>query len=322
MQNNRFVVLTGHLGNYPLSDLVGILRHQRKSGRLLIEYSKGPATFFFKNGELIDARMNDLTGLQAICVALAQPEASFNFNPLIQSPRRSIDPSLQRAVSELFGCWDESALQIETTPAAPALEGSTSTSAGSASRTLPGRRTELLALPPGPTIMVQRRSILLIAAAVVIVIGLSTVIAVTGAFKVDQAAATSYPQSQIQLQPAPIAAPAEIAKSAVAAAVRPNRSATERREGKRSKQEDKRNSEPVAESEAPSASKEAGASSPQAIKVVMQIENGRVLKASIANHKPGMDSYEALALRIARQRRYPATVSGGETVTISVSRPE
>ena len=57
MQNNRFVVLTGHLSNYPLSDLVGILRHQRKSGRLLIEYPKGPATFFFQNGELIDARM-------------------------------------------------------------------------------------------------------------------------------------------------------------------------------------------------------------------------------------------------------------------------
>ena len=61
--------------------------------------------------------MNELTGLQAICVALAQPEASFNFNPLIQSPRRSIEPSLQRAVSELFGCWDESALQIESAPA-------------------------------------------------------------------------------------------------------------------------------------------------------------------------------------------------------------
>ena len=53
MQNNRFVVLTGHLSNYPLSDLVGILRHQRKSGRLLIEYAKGPATFFFQDGELI-----------------------------------------------------------------------------------------------------------------------------------------------------------------------------------------------------------------------------------------------------------------------------
>ena len=118
MQNNRFVVLTGHLSNYPLSDLVGILRHQRKSGRLLIEYAKGPASFFFQDGELIDARMNELTGLQAICVALAQPEAAFNFNPMIPATRRSIDPSLRRAVSELFGCWDESALQIETTAVA------------------------------------------------------------------------------------------------------------------------------------------------------------------------------------------------------------
>jgi hypothetical protein len=53
----------------------------------------------------------------------------------------------------------------------------------------------------------------------------------------------------------------------------------------------------------------------------MQIENGRVLKASIANPKPGMESYEAMALRIARQRRYAATTNGGETVTITV-RPQ
>src|SRR5215204_5787118 len=115
MQNNRFVVLTGHLRDYPLSDLVGILRHQRKSGRLIIEYPKGPGIFFFNEGELVDAQLSDLTGLKAIYVALAQPEASFNFNPLIQSSRRTIAPSFQRVVSELFGCWDESALQIEGT---------------------------------------------------------------------------------------------------------------------------------------------------------------------------------------------------------------
>src|SRR5215212_999281 len=140
MQPGRFVVLTGHLSNYPLSDVVGILRHQRKSGRLLIEYPKGPATFFFQDGELMDARMNDLVGLQAICVALAQPESSFNFNPLIQSPRRSIESSLQRAVAELFGCWDESFAQIETT-AQP--------------------QPEVLALPPAPPVIVRKRSLLL-----------------------------------------------------------------------------------------------------------------------------------------------------------------
>ena len=289
MQNNRFVVLTGHLSNYPLSDLVGILRHQRKSGRLLIEYPKGPATFFFHEGELIDARMNELVGLQAICVALAQPEASFNFNPLIQSPRRSIEPSLQRAVSELFGCWDESALQIESAPV---------------------QRAEPLALPPAPPSLVRQRSVLFAGAAVVIVIGLSTVIAVTGGFKSNEASATALPSAQTQ--PAPVAAPAEPVVVA-AATVKPNRPATERREEKRPA------NKVVMETEAPKATEEPEPKA-QSIRVVMQIENGRVLKASIANPKPGMDGYEAMALRIARQRRYPATTNGGETVTITVNR--
>ncbi len=301
MQNNRFVVLTGHLSNYPLSDLVGILRHQRKSGRLVIEYPKGPATFFFQNGDLIDARMNDLKGLQAICVALAQPEASFNFNPLIQSPRRSIEPSFQRAVSELFGCWDESALQIES--------AASSEDAPATSTPLPGRRSELLALPPAPASLVQQRSVLFMGAAVVIAIGLSTVIAVTGGFK-----NTPAPVQQAATQVAPVDAQPEVSNRQVpvaAVVVKPNRVSTERKEEKRTKQEEKTPEVETAKVED---------QSPQPIKVVMQIENGRVLKASIANHKPGMDSYEALALRIARQRRYPSTVTGGETVTINVSR--
>ena len=291
MQNERFVVLTGHLSNYPLSDLVGILRHQRKSGRLLIEYAKGPATFFFQNGELIDARLNELTGLQAICVALAQPEASFNFNPLIQSSRRSIESSLQRAVAELFGCWDEGFAQIEA-PAQP--------------------QPEVLALPPAPPVIVRKRSLFLIAAAVMIAVVLSIVVAVIGGVNNNAAAETAVQPGPTHV--APVAVEAEVSKPPVAPVIKPNRSATERREEKRTKPEVKSNTETVAEAQ-PVKEPEPTA---QSIKVVMQIENGRVLKASIANPKPGMDSYEALALRIARQRRFPATMNGGETVTITV----
>ena len=275
--NDRFVVLTGHLNNYPLSDLIGILRHQRKSGRLLIEYAKGPATFFFQNGELVDARMNELSGLQAIVVAMAQPDAAFNFNPLIQTSRRSIEPSLQRVVSELLGCWDESALQIDATPVVVAVPP----------------RAEPLALPPAPRSLIERRSAFLIAA-VLIGVGLSTVIAVTG-FKsegptpvVAAAPATAVPASQ----PAP-PQPEPAAKPTRAPAV------------SKKKTTDNPDVKP----------------DPQSIKVVMQIENGRVVKASVANQKPGMESYEALALRIARQRRFATTVNGGETVTITV-RPQ
>jgi hypothetical protein len=289
MQNNRFVVLTGHLSNYPLSDLVGILRHQRKTGRLLIEYAKGPATFFFQEGELIDARLNDLTGLQAICVALAQPEAAFNFNPLIPPSRRSIDVSLQRAVSELFGCWDESALQIETTAATTSLQ----------------TKPEPLALPPAPRSTLQQRSVLFVAAAVLIGVGLSTVIAVTGAFTGNPPAAAA--QASPLNPPNPLPVVTQVENRPVSAPAKPSRRSPEPRPVKTS-ETDKQPSETDQKL--------------QSIKVVMQIENGRVLKASIANHKPGMDSYEALALRIARQRRYPTTVTGGETVTISVSKPE
>ena len=287
----RFVVLTGHLSNYPLSDLVGILRHQRKSGRLLIEYPKGPATFFFQNGELIDARMNELTGLQAICVALGQPDASFNFNPLIQSTRRSIESSYQRAVAELFGCWDETFAQIETTAAPPA---------------------EVLALPPAPPLIVRKRPRFLIGAAIALVVGLSAVIAVIGGFKNNAAAETAPPPTQTHVTQV-ATAPEEPPKAQVATVNKPNRTVAQRKE-ERATPEVKTaavtETQPVKGPEQTS----------QSIRVVMQIENGRVLKASIANPKPGMDSYEALALRIARQRRFPATQTGGETVTINVSR--
>lgn len=283
MQNNRFIVLTGHLSNYPLSDLVGILRHQKKTGRLLIEYPKGPATFFFQDGELIDARLNDLTGLQAICVTLAEPDAAFNFNPLIPAPRRSIEPSLHRAVAELFGCWDESALQIETTAApAPVLSA----------------QPEPLALPPAPPSALRQRALFFMAAAVLVGVGLSTVIAVTGGFSAASppVVAAEAPKPVIQQNPPPPSVSSVLPSTKPKTRPKTTTENTDKTENTVQKE--------------------------QPISVVMQIENGRVLKASIANPKPGRESYEALALRIARQRRYPSTVSGGQTVTIAVSPKE
>ncbi|HEY3582317.1 MAG TPA: DUF4388 domain-containing protein [Pyrinomonadaceae bacterium] len=281
MQPNRFVVLTGHLNQYPLSDLVGILRHQKKTGRLLIEYPKGPAMFFFQEGELIDARLNELSGLQAICVALAQPDAAFNFNPLIPATRRSIEPSLQRAVSELFGCWDETALQIETTAATQlAFE----------------RRAEPLALSPAPPLSrLRQRPLLFMAAAVLVGIGLSTFIVVTAGFSASPPPVAQAPAPTPQPNP-----------SLSVSSVSPGRPLVNSPRPKPRKPSNTDNTDHTDQKQ-------------QSIKVVMQIENGRVVNASIANRKPGMDNYEALALRIARQRRFAPTTNGGQTVTISVS---
>ena len=231
---------------------------------------------------VIDARLNDLTGLQAICVALAEPDAAFNFNPLIPATRRSIEPSLHRAVSELFGCWDERELQIETT-AAPAPVLST--------------QPEPLALPPAPRSALRQRPMFFMAAAVLIGVGLSTVIAVTGGFSTNApaVAAAEAPKTVASQNPAP-SVPSVLPSHPTKPKPRP-KTTTDNTEQKQVDTDQKE----------------------QPISVVMQIENGRVVKASIANSKPGRESYEALALRIARQRRYAPTVSGGQTVTIAVS---
>ena len=410
MQNSRFVVLTGHLRDYPLSDLVGILRHQRKTGRLTVEYPKGPGTFFFSDGELVDAQLSNLTGLKAVCVAVAQPEASFNFNPLIQSSRRTIAPSFQRLVSELFGCWDESVLQIEGTAVAgsserslppaqipsdtpqfvsserslpPALIPSDTPQLISSERSLPPVQipsdtpqlissersiepdqilsdtpylissersvepdqtpwdTPRFISPGNPQPLdvlpafhlgIQRRSILFFAAAAIVLIGLSTAIALSvrlnlaRSFSEMTGASEEAPkQDQSQIQK-PAISPRQTSK----AARKSEQSRRQVNEASTLKPELKNqpdsSSEPLAQTASGSSSEPAGApansaASTQSIKIIMQVENGRVLKAAIANHKPGMDSYEGLALRIAKQRRYPVTVTGQESVQITVARP-
>jgi len=367
MQNSRFVVLTGHLRDYPLSDLVGILRHQRKTGRLTIEYPKGPGTFFFHDGELVDAQVSNLTGLKAICVALDQPEASFNFNPLIQSSRRSIAPSFQRVVSELFGCWEESAVQIEGTAIAGTAMAATaiantaiaetpisgmpilSSSERSLAPAETAARPQLISSgnPEPPKLLpafqmeypqprqlpalkggIQPRSILFLAAAAVIMVGLSTAVGLAVRLNLDRAFSEETTSAATE-EAVPKTVQAQISK--------PSRTTRTSQQSRRRlpevstakpepKNEVASSSEPSSVPASGSSSEQADASgnsvgSTQSVKVIMQIENGRVLKAAIANHKSGMDSYEGLALRIAKQRRYPAKVTGQESVQITVARP-
>src|SRR5215813_3384814 len=334
MQNNRFVVLTGHLRNYPLSDLVGILRHQRKTGRLTIEYPKSPATFFFEAGELVDAQLNDLTGLQAVCVALTQPEAAFNFNPLIQPTRRSIAPSFQRVVSELFGCWDESALEIESTAIVDDVEHSLP-AADIPTRTpeliSPGK-TPPLQLLPAPQTGIQRRSLLFVAAAGCVMLGLSTVIALSGRLNparplAERSTTDNTPGATKSAQsetPKYTAGTRETARTGRTAEQlrRQDKVATGKHDAKNQADVSQLSETTVAVSSEQDKKPTNAVAGAQSVNVIMQIENGRVLKASIEGHKPGMDSYEALALRIAKQRRYPAKVTGQESIKISVARPD
>jgi hypothetical protein len=101
IERTQFVVLTGHLDDQPLPDLLRTLRVQRKSGRLQVEYPEAPGAFFFEEGQLVDAQLGSLRGLEAVHAALALEGASFNFNPLVRPPDRSINRQEQKFISDL-----------------------------------------------------------------------------------------------------------------------------------------------------------------------------------------------------------------------------
>ena len=55
------------------------------------------------------------------------------------------------------------------------------------------------------------------------------------------------------------------------------------------------------------------------ISVQLTIEDGRVAGAQIGNRQPGAEAFEATALHIARQRRYPPGTARTETVVVRVA---
>lgn len=373
MASSRFTVLTGHLSQYSLADLIGILRHQRKTGRLLIEYTGSPAIFFFKDGNLVDAQYNTLIGVQAIFVAFVQPPAAFNFNPLIQPTRDSIDFEQQRVILELLGCWtDDTAPLKSITPreviSTPNIQASKLKTVDAQlllprapaprSNALPEAET-LLALPAGPkkrslSLGSIRRSWILAFATFVLllVFGVPTLIAIN-----NSARKTSATPATLQLQgtttddpsPAVNASDSELAP-AVAGEDKNNSALEEKREhdpGEKHTTEAEQLSaktrptlaqnESAATSAPPKSSAQPNATSPdppqvakisqpsqsgQTVKVVMRIENGRVIEATVDDRRPGAEAYEALALRIARQRRYPAGVNKQETFVMKVDGPK
>jgi Domain of unknown function (DUF4388) len=280
MQGTSFVVLTGHLNDYPLSSLIGILRRQRKTGRLLVEYPAAPCSFYFENGELVDAQLNTLTGLQAVYVAMSQPDAAFNFNPLIQPPRRSIDPAAQQVLLESLGCREEKVINIQAAAAAEDVPAQAEprptteiTSHEARVNELP-KAKDVLALPPGPSrATVLKREVFAASALLLSLLALLAVISLMGWLNKRDAAS---PRTRI--------------KSA----------------------------ESSTTTTAPGESIDGGS---RTIEVVVRIENGRVSQAFIAHPQPGMEAYEALALRIARQRRYLRGTTAQESVAVEIHSP-
>ncbi|MDT7603047.1 MAG: hypothetical protein QOF61_1044 [Acidobacteriota bacterium] len=376
------MVLTGHLDDRPLPDIIRTLRAQRKSGRLQVEYPDAPGAFFFEDGQLVDAQMGALRGVEAIYAALSMRGASFNFNPLVRPPERSIDRQGQKFISDL----------VET----PRRENlSEIRVAGSELRAAPAAAPQLqpatAALPPAPQNALVRleptaaaeltaplearltavesaiantarrfsRERLIYAVVISFLVGLTVVTALQAIFgrwrderasAIASAPANTKPESSnatsatsttgatsatgatevatkddagAATQASGAATPnasqekaggnvVEISRAAVLQAL----GATKKERSSASKQLLALNA--AAAREARKTNSESAPGS-YVVHVLMEVKDGRVTQARVLNPRAGAGAYEALALRMARQRRYPDNFTGGDTLKVRVN---
>jgi Flp pilus assembly protein TadD len=59
----------------------------------------------------------------------------------------------------------------------------------------------------------------------------------------------------------------------------------------------------------------------QEITVIIEVQKGRITFASVKNHRRGMEAYEATALRLVRERRYPTNKNGQDSVVVRINAP-
>ena len=78
---------------------------------------------------------------------------------------------------------------------------------------------------------------------------------------------------------------------------------------------------PPAIAEAPRPSPEPTTTQKESFEIAVQltIHDGRVAEAQVGNRQPGAEAFEATALHLARQRRYPPGTSRTETVVVRVA---
>ena len=310
------MALTGHLSDLSLSELIEFFCNQRKSGCLKVLYPQGAGYFYLQSGSVVDARIGVLHGIDAVYYALTLPNAEFEFSVDAQPCNRTINQPWTQVVLEGLRRLDENIaagvafppdyvhnsdeLQATTNHAetsaeieksfAPAFLGFGKESGG-------GRKPLFIG------------AVAVAVLASVAVIGVpagwySTKKAAVSATETANQPAAQNTQTETAAQPQPATEAAPANEDPAAAALRRQREKERRaRELKAAE-----NPAPVASAPAPAADTKAGAK--RVVVTVTYDESGRVTQAS---------GGDANALRIARQKRFPAGKAGSATISIPIN---
>jgi hypothetical protein len=320
IERTQFVVLTGHTDEQPLPDLIRRLRVQRKSGRLQVEYADGPGSFFFEDGQMVDARLGELRGVEALYAALALEGGSFNFNPLVRPPERNIDRQGQQFIRDLVEAPRREGLAemrvAGGTPGGHAtLPERVPLQLGPGAEELLVPLQDRLSAVEGAIANTSRRfsrERLVYAVVIGFLVGLSlvtTLHVLYGPF--------------FGARPEPVADKPEVKEQTIAAAAPPTQNANPNvNSNSNTEASTAEPAPPVPSAAAVVGSRRFdGVPAPRreyVVEVLVEVKNGRVTDARVWNPRPGAAPYESVALRMARERSYPENFTGGERVKIRV----
>ncbi|MCA1578085.1 MAG: DUF4388 domain-containing protein [Acidobacteria bacterium] len=316
------MALTGHLSDLSLSELIEFFCNQRKSGRLKVLYPKGAGYFYLQAGSVVDARIGVLHGIDAVYYALTLPNAEFEFSVDAQTDKRTINQPWTQVVLEGLRRLDENIAPAVAFPPDYVDEPDELQPSVSEKETSAGVEKSF-----APAFLnlgkeqISRRKPMFIGAAVVAVLASVAVIGVpAGWYSTKKAAAAPSTEAvnnqPAATQPAQVEAPAQpqpAAEEAAPANEDPAAVAARRQREKERRAREARAAEENGTVASTPPAAPADANKPGAKRVVVTVtydETGRVTQAS---------GGDANALRIARQKRFPAGKAGSATISIPLN---
>ena len=321
------MALTGHLSDLSLSELIEFFCNQRKLGLLSVHYPQGSGSFYLQNGSVVDAKIGTLRGIDAVYYALTLPNAAFEFKGAAEASERTINQPWTQVVLEGLRRLDEGIIPGEAFPDGPTAKGDDDSPlvevADSSSPISNKSHVPAFLSGTNPNSLSHKKPLIAGAVAFAIMVSVAVIGVPAGWYSKSKppaasaqpnnvAPATSQPSevkpSPAESQPTSAANDAGAAEAAALAAKR-QRERAKAREEKANSAADA--AKPTAASAQPGTVSSEGKPGPK--KVTVQVsydESGRVVQAS---------GGDPTALRIARQKRFPAGKAGSATITIPMN---
>ena len=321
------MALTGHLSDLSLSELIEFFCNQRKTGQLKVLYPQGHGVFHIQSGSVVDARIGVLRGIEAVYFALTLPNATFEFEGAPESTERTINQPWTQVVLEGLRRLDEGLIPAPAFPADYKEEGIASESSQIETNFTAHRD---LRAPTFASFMSKesagKRRVFITGAVAVVVLGSVAAIGVPAGWYGRRPAA-----SQQSVQPTAVPSPemplstetAEITNDETvdpaSTTVQNNEAslaAKRYREMQKAKAREEKTTltnQPIETAAVPPKTVAADPAKTGPKKVTVSVtydESGRVTQAS---------GGDASAIRIARQKRFPAGKAGSATITIPIN---